>query len=97
MSRSFFFNPYRQNDGKRKKLCDRYTDDHHLMKKAPDIFLSPNVDLKAVCEQMGRSTDWMPDILLCADDYETNFPKKTDMKIAAPGSPPEAAYSDITC
>lgn len=34
------------------------------------------VDLKAVCEQMGRSLDWMPDILLRADGYETQFYKK---------------------
>lgn len=34
------------------------------------------VDLKAVCEQMGRSPDWMPDILLHADGYETQFYKK---------------------
>ena len=34
------------------------------------------VDLKAVCEQMGRSPDWMPDILLRADGYETMFYKK---------------------
>ena len=40
------------------------------------IECSPNVDLKAVCEQMGRSPDWMPDILLRADGYETNFYKK---------------------
>ena len=41
------------------------------------IECSPNVDLKAVCEQMGRSPDWMPDILLRADGYETNFYKKS--------------------
>lgn len=40
------------------------------------IECSPNVDLKTVCEQMGRSPDWMPDILLRADGYETNFYKK---------------------
>ncbi|MBP3806556.1 MAG: DNA polymerase [Oribacterium sp.] len=40
------------------------------------IECSPNVDLKAVCEQMGRSPDWMPDILLRADGYETQFYKK---------------------
>ena len=37
---------------------------------------SPGVGLKAVCEQMGRSSDWMPDILLRADGYETDFYKK---------------------
>ena len=40
------------------------------------IECSPGVDLKAVCEQMGRSPDWMPDILLRADGYETEFYKK---------------------
>ena len=40
------------------------------------IECDPRVDLKAVCEQMGRSPDWMPDILLCADGYETHFYKK---------------------
>ena len=40
------------------------------------IEYSPGVDLKAVCEQMSRSPDWMPDILLRADGYETQFYKK---------------------
>ena len=40
------------------------------------IECDPRVDLKVVCEQMGRSPDWMPDILLRADGYETNFYKK---------------------
>lgn len=40
------------------------------------IECSPGVDLKAVCEQMGRSPDWMPNILLRADGYETQFYKK---------------------
>lgn len=40
------------------------------------IECSPGVDLKAVCEQMGRSPDWMSDILLRADGYETHFYKK---------------------
>lgn len=40
------------------------------------IECSPGVDLKAVCEQMGRSPEWMPDILLRADGYETQFYKK---------------------
>ena len=40
------------------------------------IECSPGVDLKAVCEQMSRSPDWMPDILLRADGYETEFYKK---------------------
>ena len=40
------------------------------------IECAPGVDLKAVCEQMGRSPDWMPDILLREDGYETQFYKK---------------------
>lgn len=40
------------------------------------IECDPRVDLKVICEQMGRSPDWMPDILLCADGYETHFYKK---------------------
>ena len=40
------------------------------------IECSPNVDLKAICEQMGRSPEWMPGILLRADGYETLFYKK---------------------
>lgn len=40
------------------------------------IECDPRVDLKAVCNQMGRSPDWMPDILLRADGYETPFYKK---------------------
>lgn len=40
------------------------------------IECAPGVDLKAVCEQMGRSPEWMPDILLRADGYETEFYKK---------------------
>lgn len=40
------------------------------------IECSQDVDLNEVCNQMGRSPDWMPDILLRADGYETNFYKK---------------------
>ena len=40
------------------------------------IECDPRVDLKAICEQMGRSPSWMPDILLRADGYETQFYKK---------------------
>ena len=40
------------------------------------IECDPRVDLKSICEQMGRSPDWMPDILLRADGYETYFYKK---------------------
>ena len=40
------------------------------------IECSPDVDLNVICKQMGRSPDWMPDILLRADGYETDFYKK---------------------
>lgn len=40
------------------------------------IECNPGVDLKVVCEQMGSSPAWMPDILLRADGYETQFYKK---------------------
>ena len=40
------------------------------------IECSPDVDLNVVCKQMGRSPEWLPDILLRADGYETNFYKK---------------------
>ena len=40
------------------------------------IECSPDVDLNAICKQMGRSPDWMSDILLRADGYETSFYKK---------------------
>ena len=40
------------------------------------IECDPRVDLKTVCEQMGRSPEWMPDILRRADGYETQFYKK---------------------
>ena len=40
------------------------------------IECDPRVDLKVVCEQMGRSPDWMPDILLRADGYECYFYQK---------------------
>ena len=40
------------------------------------IECSSGVDLKAVCNQMGHSPDWMPDILLQADGYETDYYKK---------------------
>ena len=40
------------------------------------IECAPGVDLKAVCEQMGRSPEWMPDILLRADGYETQWYRK---------------------
>lgn len=40
------------------------------------IECDPRVDLNAICEQMGRSPDWMPGILLRADGYERHFYKK---------------------
>lgn len=40
------------------------------------IECSPSVDLKVICEQMAISPEWMPDILLRADGYETQFYKK---------------------
>lgn len=40
------------------------------------IECSKNVSLKAICDQMGRSPSWMPDMLLRADGYETEFYKK---------------------
>ncbi|MCI6059700.1 MAG: DNA polymerase [Dorea sp.] len=40
------------------------------------IECSPNVDLNVICKQMGKSPDWMSDILLRADGYETSFYKK---------------------
>ena len=40
------------------------------------IECDPRVDLKAVCDQMGKSPEWMPDIMLRADGYETQFYKK---------------------
>ena len=40
------------------------------------IECSADVDLNVICKQMGRSPDRMPDILLRADGYETQFYKK---------------------
>ena len=40
------------------------------------IECSPGVALKAVCEQIDRSPEWMPDILLRADGYETQWYRK---------------------
>lgn len=40
------------------------------------IECDPRVNLKAVCEQMGMSPYWMPDILLRADGYETPWYRK---------------------
>ena len=40
------------------------------------IECSCNVDVKAICEQMGRTPPWLPGIQLRADGYETEFYKK---------------------
>ncbi len=40
------------------------------------IECSKDVDLKVLCDQMGRTPVWMPDLLLRADGYETEFYKK---------------------
>lgn len=40
------------------------------------IECSKDVDLNALCDQMGRTPAWMPNLLLRADGYETDFYKK---------------------
>ena len=40
------------------------------------IECSRDVSLDVVCEQMGRTPDWIPGLLLRADGYETDFYKK---------------------
>lgn len=40
------------------------------------IECNQGVDLNKICEQMGHSPSWMPDILLRADGYETTYYKK---------------------
>lgn len=40
------------------------------------IECSKDVDFQVICEQMGRSPEWMPDILLRADGYECSFYQK---------------------
>lgn len=40
------------------------------------IECSQNVDLNVICQQMGRTPDWIPGLLLRADGYETEFYKK---------------------
>lgn len=40
------------------------------------IECSPEVSLDAVCEQMSRSPEWMPNILIRGDGYETPFYRK---------------------
>ncbi len=40
------------------------------------IECNKGVDLNAICEQMGRTPPWIPNLLLRADGYETPFYKK---------------------
>ena len=40
------------------------------------IECSQDVDYKSICHVMSRSPDWMPDILIRGDGYETKFYKK---------------------
>lgn len=40
------------------------------------IETSQDVDVKSICDQMGRSADWMPDILIRGDGYATPWYKK---------------------
>lgn len=40
------------------------------------IEASKDVDINAICEQMGRTPKWIDGLLLRADGYETNFYKK---------------------
>jgi len=40
------------------------------------IEYSQDVDYKSICNIMSRSPDWMPDILIRGDGYETKFYKK---------------------
>ena len=40
------------------------------------IECSKKVSLKAVCEQMGRTPEWIPGLVLRADGYECGFYKK---------------------
>lgn len=41
------------------------------------IECSQDVDYKSICNVMGKSPDWMPDILIRGDGYETKFFYKT--------------------
>ena len=54
------------------------------------IECSQDVDYKSICNVMSRSPDWMPDILIRGDGYETNFYKK-DKKDSGLRCYPEAA------
>ena len=61
------------------------------------IECSQDVDYKSICNIMSRSPDWMPDILIRGDGYETPFTKKIK-KIAVSGvrQRPLLSYSYIT-
>lgn len=43
------------------------------------IEYSQDVDYKSICNIMSRSPDWMPDILIRGDGYETKFYKKESL------------------
>ena len=79
--------PLRHPKECRRRKCNTGEIPHATLRKSICIFeekvlakniieCSPDVDLNVICKQMGRSPDWMPDILLRADGYETNFYKK---------------------
>ena len=40
------------------------------------IEASKDVDVKAICDQMSRTPDWMPDILIKGDGYQTFWYRK---------------------
>lgn len=40
------------------------------------IECSKDISLEAICDQMGRTPSWMPNLLLRADGYQTGFYKK---------------------
>lgn len=44
-----------------------------VLKESLIIKCSPDVGLNIIRKQMGGFLDWMPDILLRADGYETNW------------------------
>ena len=37
---------------------------------------SKDVLLDVICEQMGRTPSWTTELVMCADEYETEFYKK---------------------
>ena len=40
------------------------------------IEASKDVDVKAICDQMSRTPDWMPDINIVGDGYQTPWYRK---------------------